>query len=176
MTGLGGADAPHRFVETEKDERCSHRTRWRPRDTAWVTGVALLPVLLLVVSVPAALIEDNRGTLIGDVLGTWNLVGIFGLVVFVPVVTVSLFGAGALAQQFRFGRLLASIGSVAMALVVAATVIGAVADVVGPPQRRDPNSWSVPLSPFATALFVIPYLVIAVLNVYVVIRLWRRTG
>ncbi|MGW6376634.1 hypothetical protein ACWFRB_11310 [Rhodococcus sp. NPDC055112] len=54
----------------------------RRRDVAWVVGVALLPLLLLVASLVAALIEDNRGTMIGDVLIIWNLYGIFGLVVF----------------------------------------------------------------------------------------------
>ncbi|MDZ7917438.1 MAG: hypothetical protein U5O16_37380 [Rhodococcus sp. (in: high G+C Gram-positive bacteria)] len=140
-----------------------------------MTSAALLPILLLVISVPAALIEDTRGTLIGDVLNSWNLVGVFGLVVVVPVMTVSLFGAGALAEQFRFGRWLASIGSVGMVLVAAAAVYGAVAEVITPAAWRDPYSWSVPLSPFATALFIIPYLVIAAINIYVIARLWKGT-
>ncbi|OUS95094.1 hypothetical protein [Rhodococcus sp. NCIMB 12038] len=102
--------------------------------------MALLPILLLVVSVPAALIEDNRGTMIGDVLVTWNLFGIFGLVVTVPVTMVALFGAAALKQQFRFGRWLVSLGSVAAVIVFAALAYGIVAETVSPDEWRDPNS------------------------------------
>lgn len=92
---------------------------WRPRDTGWVAWVALLPILLLLVSVLAAVFDSNRWPMLGDVQGTWILVGAFGLVVFVPAMVVSLFGAAALKQQFRFGRWLASIGSAAVMLIVA---------------------------------------------------------
>lgn len=147
----------------------------RPGDTARVAGVALVPLLLLGCSLLGGLIEDNRGTMIGDVLVTWNLVGVFGALVFVPVMVVSLAGAGALAWRFRFGRWLASIGSGAMVLLASAVVYGGVAEAVAPPQWRDPNSWAPPLSPATAAIFVVPYLAVAAANVSVVLRLWRRT-
>lgn len=146
---------------------------WRPRDTGWVAWVAFLPILLLLVSVPAAALESDRCPMLGDVLGTWILVGAFGLVVSVPAMVVSLFGAAALKQQFRFGRWLASIGSAAVMLIVAALTYGIVAEAAEP-ERRDPNSWGPALSPLSASLVLVPYLAIAVVNVYVVVRLWKR--
>ncbi|MFE5701642.1 hypothetical protein [Rhodococcus koreensis] len=174
MTGRGGTGTPRSSAEAEKDMRYPSKHGWRPHDTAWVTWVALLPILLLVVSVPAALIEDNRGTMIGDVLVTWNLFGIFGLVVTVPVTMVALFGAAALKQQFRFGRWLASLGSAAAVIVFAALAYGIVAETVSPDEWRDPNSWAPVLSPSAAVLVLVPYFAITVANTYVIGRLWKR--
>lgn len=175
MTGRDETDTPRCSAEAEEDTRDLRKAGWRTRDTGWVTWVALLPILLLVVSVPGGLIEDNRGTMIGDVLVTWNLFGIFGLVVFVPVMTVSLFGAAALNRQFRFGRRLASLGSAATALVFAALASSMIAETVSPPQWRDPNSWAPVLTPFAASLVVVPYFAITAANVYVIGRLWTRS-
>lgn len=147
---------------------------WRPRDTGWVAWVAFLPILLLLVSVPAVGPASNRWPLLGDVLIAWVLVGTFGLVVFVPAMVVSLFGAAALKKQFRFGRWLASIGSAAVMLIVAAITYGIVAEALTPPEGRDPNSWGPALSPLSASLVLVPYVAIAVVNVYVVVRLWTR--
>ncbi|MFC9790134.1 hypothetical protein [Rhodococcus sp. NPDC127528] len=140
-----------------------------------MAGVALLPLLLLLGSLLGALVEDNRGTMIGDVLTFWNLVGIFGFVVYVPVMAISLSGALLLPRKFRLGRWLASIGSVAMVFVAAALVFAGIADVVAPPEHRDPDSWAGPLSPFGTAVFVAPYVAMLAANVVVLVRLWKRT-
>ncbi len=174
MTGRGESDAPRCSVETEKDTRDLRTAGWRPRDTAWVTWVALLPILLLVVSVPAAAIADSSGT-IGDVIATWHLDGMIGLVVVVPAMMVSLLGAGALKEQFRFGRRLASLGSAVAVLVFAAFVYDGIAEAVSPDEWRDPYSWAPVLSPFAAFLVVVPYFAFTVANVYVIGRLWKRT-
>lgn len=158
--------------QPQKDPLAS--IEWRPRDTGWVAWVAFLPILLLLVSVPAAGLEGNRWPLLGDVLIAWVFVGAFGLVVFVPAMVVSLFGAAALKQQFRFGRWLASIGSAAVILIVAALTYGIVGEAFTSPERRDPYSWGPTLSPLAASLVLVPYLAIAVVNVYVVVRLWKR--
>ncbi|WP_420879346.1 hypothetical protein [Rhodococcus sp. (in: high G+C Gram-positive bacteria)] len=68
-----GADTRHRCVE------------WQPHDTAWVAWMALLTVLLLAVSVPAASLDSNRSPMIGSVLITWVVVG----AMFVPTAVVS---------------------------------------------------------------------------------------
>lgn len=174
MTGRGETDAPRCSVEAGKGTRDLRDAGWRPRDTAWVTWVALLPILLLVVSLAAGLIEDNRETMIGDVIGTWNFFGFFGLVVVVPVMMVSLFGAGALKEQFRVGRWLASVGSAAAVLVFAAVVYGGIEEAVSPDEWRDPYSWAPVLTSFAASLVVVPYFAITVANVYVIGRLWTR--
>ena len=158
--------------QPQKDPLAS--IEWRPRDTGWVAWVAFLPILLLLVSVPAAGLESNRWPLLGDVLIAWVFVGAFGLVVFVPAMMVSLFGAAALKQQFRFGRWLASIGSAAVMLIVTALTYGILAEALTPSERRDPYSWGPALSPLAASLVLVPYLAIAVVNVYVVVRLWKR--
>lgn len=174
MTGRGEADGPRCSVEDGKGTRDLRDAGWRPRDTAWVTWVALLPILFLVVSLAAGLIEDNRGTMVGDVLATWNFFGFFGLVVVVPVMMVSLFGPGALKEQFRFGRWLASVGSAA-AVLVFAVVYGGIEEAVSPDERRDPYSWAPVLTPLTESLVVVPYFAIAVANVYVIGRLWTRS-
>ncbi|WP_165497033.1 hypothetical protein [Rhodococcus sp. ABRD24] len=53
-------------------------------------------------------------------------------------------------QQFRFGRWLASIGSAAVTLIVAALAYGIVAETVAP-EKRDPDSWGPALSPFTAS-------------------------
>src|SRR6476659_5152510 len=99
------------------------RGGWHRRDSVQVIWVALLPLMLLVVSLLGAFVEDNRGSWVGDVLAMWNLIGIFGLVVFVPLVAVSLFGAGVLPWKFHLGRWLSSLGSSAMMLVAGALAV-----------------------------------------------------
>lgn len=113
--------------------------------------------------------------MLGTVLITWVFVGAFGLVVFVPAVMVSLFGAAALKQRFRFGRWLVSIGGAAIVLVVAALTYGIVGEAVAPDQWRDPYSWGPVLSPLEACLVLVPYLVIAAVNVCVIVRLWKRS-
>lgn len=143
-------------------------------DTVRVAWVALLPLILLVVSLLGAYVEDNRGSWVGDVLAMWNLIGIFGLLVFIPLVTVSLVGAGALRWKFQLGRWLSSLGSSAMILVATAVVLGAIVDLFAPPEHRDPNSWVGPLSAPGTGLFVVPYLVMVAANGYLLVRLWKH--
>lgn len=150
------------------------RGAWQTGDTVLVVWVALLPLMLLAVSLLGAFVEDNRGSWVGDVLTMWNLVGIFGSVVFVPLVAVSLIGAGVLRWRFRIGRWLSTLGSSLMMLLVAAIVLGAIADMVAPPEHRDPNSWAGPLSLLGTALFVVPYVLMTTANAYVLMRLWKR--
>lgn len=175
MVELQG-DGPGTSGAAGGDIRPPREVGRRPGDIARTVGVALLPLILLGGSLLGGLIEDNRGTMIGDVLVTWNLVGVFGALVFLPVVVVSLVGAGVLAWQFRFGRWLASIGSAAMVLLASALVYGMVADVVDPPEWRDPYSWAPPLTPLTVTIFVAPFLAIAAANVYVVLRLWKRAS
>ncbi|MFG1781389.1 hypothetical protein ACGFIU_03050 [Rhodococcus oryzae] len=150
------------------------RGSWQRRDSVHVTWVALLPLMLLVVSLLGAFVEDNRGSWVGDVLVMWNLIGIFGLVVSLPLVVVSLIGAAVLPSKFHLGRWLSSLGSSAMMLVAGALVVGAIADLTTPPEYRDPNSWAGPLSLLGTALFVVPYLVIIAANTFVLVCLWKR--
>lgn len=149
-------------------------TRWQPRDTGWVTWVALLPILLLVLSVLAAAAEGGRWPLIDYVVITWLFAGFVGLVVFVPAILMSLFGAASLKRRFRFGRRLASIGSAAVVPIVAVLAYGIVTDTMTLAEQQDSDGWDPSSSPLAASLVLIPYLAIAALNVYVIVRLWRR--
>ncbi|MCA1008335.1 hypothetical protein LCL87_21720 [Rhodococcus hoagii] len=126
-------------------------------------------MLLLAVSVPAASLDNSRSPVIGDVLIAWVVVG----VVFVPAVLVSLSGAAALKRTFRVGRWLVSLGCAAAVLFVAALTYGIVGDAVAP-ERRDPNSWGPEFTPFVASVVLVPYLAIAVLDAYVIVRLWKR--
>ncbi|QBJ97241.1 hypothetical protein ERC79_15795 [Rhodococcus sp. ABRD24] len=171
MSELHGTDAP---AGPGIDNPSRHDTGWHPRDAAWVTWVALLPILLLILSVLAAAVEGNRWPLIDDVVLTWLFAGFVGLVVFVPAILVSLFGATALKRRFRFGRRLASIGSAAVVLVVAVLAYNIVADTVALAGQHDPSSSELSFSPLAACVVLIPYVAIAALNGYVIVRLWRR--
>lgn len=158
-TGRAGAG-------TDTRHRC---VGWQPHDTAWATWVALLPMLLLAVSVPAASLDISRSPVIGDVLITWVVVG----VVFAPAVVVSLLGVAALKRKFRVGRGLVSLGCAAAVLFVAALAYGIVGDA-GAPDQRDPNSWGPVFAPLVASIVLVPYLAIAVLDAYVIVRLWKR--
>jgi hypothetical protein len=61
-----------------------------------------------------------------------------------------------------------------MILVAVAVILGAVVDLLAPPEHRDPNSWAGPLSILGTTLFVVPYLAMVAANGYLLVRLWRR--
>jgi hypothetical protein len=150
------------------------RTVWQLGDTVRVVWVALLPLMLLAVSLLGAFVEDNRGSWVGDVLTMWNLIGIFGSMMFAPLVTVSLIGAGVLRWKFRVGRWLSTLGSSTMIIVATALTLGAIADLVVRPEQRDPNSWAGPLSLLGTVLFVVPYLGMVAANAYVLVHLWKR--
>lgn len=140
----------------------------------WTAAVAMLPLLVLLVSIPGGLIEDNRGTVIGDVFAMWNLFGIFGLVVSGPVMIVSLLGATLLTRRFWLGRWYATIGGGAAILFHGVLVFGTVAEVVSPPQWRDPYSWGPVLTPLSASIVVLPYVAGIVAGGYVIIRLWSR--
>lgn len=147
----------------------------RSRDAVWVTVVALVPVLVLVVSILGDLFGAGLGSAAADVFAMWQFVGVFGLLLFGPVIAVSLLGTAALgADRFRVGRWLASIGALGAVLVHAAVVFVVLADVVSPPEWRDPNSWGPVLTPVTGFVVVIPYVVGGLGSAHVVGRLWRR--
>ena len=145
----------------------------RARDAACVRWVALIPVLLVGLSIPAGVVLADTGTVVGDAVATWML-GVFTLVVFVPIAAVSLVGAYEIDRpRSRLGRPLASIGAVAAVLAHAMVVFSVVMEVVEP-ERRDPYSWAPALTPSVAGVVVIPHIVAAAANVYVLVRLWRR--
>ncbi|OZC73648.1 hypothetical protein CH251_14040 [Rhodococcus sp. 06-462-5] len=125
-------------------------------------------------SIPGGLFLANSGTVVGDVVATWMLLGVFGLVIFVPVTTLSLLGAAALnSHNFRVGRWLASVGAVSGTLFYAYLAFVVIAEAVVP-EMRDPNSWGPQFTPVTALLVVVPFIAGAAANVYVVGRLWRQ--
>lgn len=146
----------------------------RSRDAVWVRWVALLPLLVLGVSIPGGLFLANSGTVVGDVIAMWMLLGVFGLVIFVPVATLSLLGSAALDNRnFWVGRWLASISAVAATLLYAFLAF-VVIEEAAVPEMRDPNSWAPQLTPVSALLVVVPYVAGAAGSIYVVGRLWRK--
>ncbi|WP_280356466.1 hypothetical protein [Nocardia otitidiscaviarum] len=143
------------------------------RDGLWCAWVALLPVLLLACSIPGALVMNDFDTSAGDVLATWNVAGVFGLLFYGPTMAVSLYAALVLEQNLRTGRWLATVGSAGTVLVFGFLAYGIVSEAVAP-EMRDPYGWAPVLSPFAASLAVAPYVAIVLANAYVVVRLWRR--
>ncbi|WP_032402323.1 hypothetical protein [Rhodococcoides fascians] len=131
-------------------------------------------MIVLGVSIPTGLFLANSGTVVGDVVATWMLLGIFGLVIFVPVTTLSLLGAAVFDNRnVRVGRWFASVGAVA-ATVFYAYLAFVVIEEAAVPEMRDPNSWNPQLTPVTALLVVVPYIAGAAGNVYVVGRLWRQ--
>ncbi|MBF6181338.1 hypothetical protein [Nocardia otitidiscaviarum] len=149
------------------------RQRARDRDGVWCAWVALLPVLLLACSILGALVMNDFDTSTGDVLATWNVAGVFGLLFYGPAMAVSLYAALVLEQNLRTGRWLASVGSAGTVLVFGFLGYTIVSEAVAP-EMRDPYGWAPVLSPFTASLAVAPYIAIVLANSYVVVRLWRR--
>lgn len=140
----------------------------------WVRRVALLPLIVLGVSIPGELFLANSGSVVGDVVATWMFLGMFGLLIFVPVTTLSFLGAAALDyRSFRVGRWLASVGAVAATLFYAYLAF-VVIEEAAVPEMRDPNSWGPQLTPVSALLVVVPYIAGAAGSIYVVGRLWRQ--
>lgn len=149
------------------------RSEWASGDTAWAGWVAVLPILFAAAVVAFAFVDDNRSTLLDDVLILWYFVAFFGAVVYVPVAVVSLLGAAALKRQFRFGRFLSSAGCFAVLLMCSLMVWTAVSEAVTDDELHDPYSWTAPLSPGEAFAFALPYVLIAAAEVYLIVRLWK---
>lgn len=144
------------------------------RDAVWVRWVALLPLVVLGVSIPSGVFLANSGTVVGDVVATWMFLGVFGLVIFAPVTVLSLLGAAVLGNRnFRAGRWLVSVSAVVATVLYACLVFVVIEEAVSP-EQRDPNSWGPQLTPGTALLVVVPYITGAAGNVYVVGRLWRH--
>lgn len=174
MTGRDEGSAPCKSAGVGNATQRVSGTGGRSRDASWVRWVALLPVIVLGVSIPTGLFLANSGTVVGDVVATWMLLGIFGLVIFVPVTTLSLLGAAVFDNRnVRVGRWFASVGAVA-ATVFYAYLAFVVIEEAAVPEMRDPNSWNPQLTPVTALLVVVPYIAGAAGNVYVVGRLWRQ--
>ncbi len=135
--------------------------------------MALLPVLFAAGTLLSAhYLDERRRSVIGDVLSNWYFVAVFGSVVIVPVLVVSLCGAAAL-SPLVLSR--ASVGD--------GGVYGSVAGCWCVHLRRcrrsvlrwqAPNSWTPSLSVVETPVFTTPFAVIAAANMRVLIRLWTR--
>lgn len=148
--------------------------RRRSRDAAWVRRVALSPLVFFGLSVPVTVVLGGSGTLVDDVVTTWTMFGAFSFVVFFTLAALSFLGAAALSTaRARRGRWLASTSAVIAVLAHLSVVYLVVTEVVEP-GRRDPNSWTPALTPGAAALVVLPFIVAAAANAYVLARLWRR--
>jgi hypothetical protein len=153
--------------------RRTRNSEWSSGDTAWAVWVAVVPILFAVGVLAFAFVDDNRSTLLGDVLSLWYFVGFFGSVVYAPVAGVSLLGAAALRRRFRFGRCVSSVGCIAVLLMCCLMVWTAVSEAITDDKLHDPYSWTAPLSPGEAVVFAIPYVLIATVNVYLIARLWK---
>ncbi len=138
--------------------------------------VAVLPVVLLVVTLLATIVEGGRNWWIAPVLAMWILNGVVGLVLFVPPMVITLVGARVVPRKFRRGRGLLSFGSAVTTIVAAAFVVGALVESIAPSERLDPNSWTVTLTPLETVVYVGPYVVMVVANGLVLAGLWKRSA
>lgn len=148
----------------------------RSRDASRVQWVSLSPLLFVGLCLPVGLVVANSRTVIGDAVAWWMLLGVFSLVVFIPLAVVGSLGASALRRARPWlGRWLGSIGATAAILTYASFVFSVVETVVAP-EIRDPNSWGPVLTPGAAALVVLPYAIGVAANTSVLVRLWRRTG
>lgn len=138
--------------------------------------VALLPILFAAATLLSAhYLDEHRQSAIGVVLSNWYFVAVFGSVVIVPVLAVSLCGAAALSRRFRIGRLLSTVGCTAALLATAALTYAGVTEALsGGIRQQDPNSWTPSLSALETLVFATPFAVIAGANMWALVRLWAR--
>lgn len=146
----------------------------RSHDVDWSQGVALSPLFLFGMSVPANVVLAGAPAPIGDAVTTWMVLGAFSFVVFFALAALSFVGAARLRSAHGpLGRWLVSIAAAAAILVHAGVVFSVVESVVVP-ATRSPDSWAPELNASTAAVVVIPYIVAAAANVYVLIQLWRR--
>ena len=162
------ADAVRTDANTARD------AQRRSRDLVWSQGVALAPLFFFGMSVPANVVLAGAPAPIGDAVTTWMVLGAFSFVVFFAPAALSFVGGARLRSAHSpLSRWLVSIAAAAAVLVHAGVVFSVVESVVVP-ATRSPGSWAPELKANAAAVVVLPYIVAATANVYVLIRLWRR--
>ncbi|GAB2636038.1 hypothetical protein GCM10027068_14470 [Prescottella soli] len=142
--------------------------------------MAAAPLLLFAVSlVTVEALEPSRN-LLTDVAANWILLLAFGSVVLVPAMLLAAIGGYLVARtphRPRFGRIVATVGLVALA---APGLLG-VADVViamltGRPEYPDDGtSWAHRLSTAGEILFGAPFVLISAASVFAIRVVWSPT-
>ncbi|MEU8899632.1 hypothetical protein AB0C65_27490 [Nocardia sp. NPDC048505] len=143
-------------------------------DPIRVVLVALLPLALLLATSLAEPIADGSATKAGKTLILSSFVGVATQLALAPLTIASLIGAVALARNnFRTGAWFARVGSTAATLVCVLVVLGSVASALGPNSSR--YEWKPLYSLPATLLAVTPQILTGIANVYILVRLSRRS-
>lgn len=141
-------------------------------DPIAITVAALLPMLLLAITVAAEKLVDQPLTRIGKVLAMTNFLGLSALCPLGPMTLISLIGAIALHQNsIRMGDWFAKVASTCAVLTCALLGVSVMSDAFGSTSRID---WHPMYSPPAALLTLTPHLVIAAANIYVLVRLSKR--
>ncbi|MFI6865394.1 hypothetical protein [Nocardia sp. NPDC050406] len=144
----------------------------RRSDAASIAGVALLPMLLLLLTVGAAEALDEPATRIGKILELCLFIGVAAQVPLAMFTVASLIGAIALARSnFRVGHWFARVGAGASAVICGLFVAIILTDALDPGTRTE---WH-PLNSVPAALLALsPTLVAGFANVYILVRLSKR--
>lgn len=145
----------------------------REQDFRAVLWVASLPLLfgglMVAVMFGAGLLNLRLHAVVVD----WGLIGVFGHVVFLPLWLLAWAGAAALGKRFWIGRLIVSATSLATLSWFAASAYGEVQGALHP-DARDPDSWWMSLTIGEAVVFAVPFAAMAVANLWLLARLWRR--
>ncbi|MEV6277067.1 hypothetical protein [Nocardia sp. NPDC051832] len=152
----------------------SPATEGRPGDSIWVAVVALLPLLFLTASVIAERVVAGPYTRVGKVLALSNFVGVTSQLALAMFTVASLIGAVALwRRNVRTGRWFAKVGSTAAVLAYFLAVVGVLSTAAGPDPAQ--YEWKPLYSMPAALLAVAPQLLTGIANVYILVRLSRRS-
>ncbi|WP_157762075.1 hypothetical protein [Nocardia yamanashiensis] len=146
---------------------------WRTGNPIRVAVVALLPMAFVAGTVIAEKVVDQPTTRVGKILAMSNFLGLSTLCVLGPLAVVALVGAIALQNNdIRRGSWFARVAGGAAVIVCVLVVVAVLSDAFGSGSR--PYEWHPMYSPPAALLAVTPQLVIAIANIYVLVRLSKR--
>jgi hypothetical protein len=111
----------------------------------------------------------------GDVIGMWNLMGAFGLIIVAPAVMLSAIGSGKLRSPnlWELGRGYATAGLGLVMTFCLLMVWSAIGKIVAP-SPRDPTSWTPVLSNGEQVVVAVPYTIMLAIVLSVLVDLWRR--
>lgn len=146
---------------------------WRTGNPIRVAVVALLPMAFVAGTVVAEKVVDQPTTRGGKILAMSNFLGLSALCALGPLAVVALIGAIALQNNdIRRGNWFAKVAGTAAVIVCVLVVVAVLSDAFGAGSR--PYEWHPMYSPPAALLAVTPHLVIAIANIYVLVRLSKR--
>lgn len=133
--------------------------------------VACAPLVWLVATLVSTFLLAPWWDLIGDVVVTWNVIGVFGLILTLPGALVVWIASSAL--HVRGDRWFAAGGFAILLTFCAWMITSSIYEIAAPPKQFDDPSMVPELTVAEQLIFTIPYVVVTIAIVWVLFALWR---